>query len=247
MKYILFAFLLGLLLGFLKYVVKPIIKGIVGEKVISVLLSGLPKEQYILLNDVMLQTDKGTTQVDHILVSVYGIFVIETKNYKGWIYGGEYAEQWTQNIYGNKSKFLNPLRQNYGHVVSLMQLLNLPMEAFIPIVAFAGSATLKVKSKQPVIYFADIKKVVLQYQNKRFSEEEIVKLAESISYGKMDVSLVERVQHVKNIKGNISVDKEKVMNKVCPKCGGQLTQKKGKYGAFMGCSNYPECRYTMKV
>ena len=87
MKYILFALLLGLLLGFLKYVVKPIIKGIVGEKVISVLLSGLPKEQYILLNDVMLQTDKGTTQVDHILVSVYGIFVIETKNYKGWIYG----------------------------------------------------------------------------------------------------------------------------------------------------------------
>ena len=247
MKYILFAFLLGLLLGFLKYVVKPIIKGIVGEKVISVLLSGLPKEQYILLNDVMLQTDKGTTQVDHILVSVYGIFVIETKNYKGWIYGGEYAEQWTQNIYGNKSKFLNPLRQNYGHIVSLMQLLNLPKEAFIPIVAFAGTATLKIKSKQPVIYFTDIKKVVLQYQNKRFSEEEIVKLAEAISSGKMDGSLVERVQHVKNIKENISVDREKVMNNVCPKCGGQLTQKKGKYGAFIGCRNYPECRYTMKV
>ena len=66
------------------------------------------------------------------------------------------------------------------------------------------------------IYFADIKKVVLQYQNKRFSEEEIVKLAEAISSGKMDGSLVERVQHVKNIKENISVDKEKVMNNVCP-------------------------------
>ena len=120
-------------------------------------------------------------------------------------------------------------------------------EAFIPIVAFAGTATLKIKSKQPVIYFADIKKVVLQYQNKRFSEEEVVKLAEAISSGKMDGSLVERVQHVKNIKENISVDKEKVMNNVCPKCGGQLIQKKGKYGAFIGCSNYPECRYTMKV
>lgn len=63
----------------------------------------------------------------------------------------------------------------------------------------------------------------------------------------MDGSLVERVQHVKNIKENISVDKEKVRNNVCPKCGGQLVPKKGKYGAFIGCSNYPECRYTRKV
>ena len=74
-----------------------------------------------------------------------------------------------------------------------------------------------------------------------------MKLAEAISSGKMDGSLVERVQHVKNIKESISVDKEKVMNNVCPKCGGQLIPKKGKYGAFIGCSNYPECRYTMKV
>lgn len=244
MEYIIFAFLLGLLLEGLKYFVKRILKGIVGEKIISVLLSGLPKEQYILLNDVILQTEKLTTQIDHILVSVYGIFVIETKNYKGWIYGSEYAEQWTQNIYGHKSKFYNPLRQNYGHVASLMQLLNLPKEAFISIVAFAGTATLNIKSKQHVIYFTDINKVVLQYQDKRFREDEIVKLAEAISSGKIDGSLTERFKHVKNIKGNFNADKEKVMNKVCPKCGGQLVQKKGKYGAFIGCSNYPECKYT---
>ena len=85
MEYIIFAFLLGLLLEGLNYFVKRIMKGIVGEKIISVLLSGLPKEQYILLNDVILQTEKLTTQIDHILVSVYGIFLIETKNYKGWI------------------------------------------------------------------------------------------------------------------------------------------------------------------
>ena len=107
-----------------------------------------------------------------------------------------------------------------------MQLLNLPKEAFISIVAFAGTATLKIKSKQPVIYFTDINKVVLQYQDKRFQEDEIVKLAEAISSGKIDGSLTERFKHVKNIKGNINADKEKVMNKVCPKCGGQLVQKK---------------------
>lgn len=74
-----------------------------------------------------------------------------------------------------------------------------------------------------------------------------MKLAETVSSGKMDGSFAERVQHVNNIKKNVSTDKEKVMNNICPKCGGQLMQKRGRYGAFLGCSNYPECRYTRKA
>ena len=66
---------------------KPIIKGFFGEKTISAFLLTLPKDQYIVLNNIMLRTVTGTTQIDHIVVSVYGIFVIETKNYKGWIFG----------------------------------------------------------------------------------------------------------------------------------------------------------------
>ena len=247
MRYILFFIVVCFLAIFLKYVVKPKAKGMVGEMVISAYLSKLPQNQYILLNDVMLQTDKGTTQVDHILVSVYGIFVIETKNYKGWIYGEEYAEQWTQNIYGNKQKFMNPLRQNYAHVLSLMEILNLPKDAFIPIVAFASTATLKVESKQPVVYFSDVKKMVLQYQNRKFSEEELAKIVRKILDRKMEGSFTERAQHVKDIKENIRVDNEKVMNNICPKCGGQLSQKYGKYGPFMGCGNYPKCKYTKKM
>ena len=60
-------------------------------------------------------------------------------------------------------------------------------------------------------------------------------------------SIRKRVYSRRNGEKISHVDIEKVMNNVYPKCGGQLTQKKGKYGAFIGCSNYPECRYTMKV
>lgn len=40
----------------------------------------------------------GLTQVDHVVVSPYGIFVIETKNYTGWIYGSEHQAKWTQTF-----------------------------------------------------------------------------------------------------------------------------------------------------
>lgn len=70
-------------------------------------LRGL-SEEYTVLNDVILPTQAGTTQINHIVVSPYGVFDIETKNYKGWIFGGVKSTQWTQNIYGRKSNFMNP-------------------------------------------------------------------------------------------------------------------------------------------
>jgi hypothetical protein len=71
----------------------------------------------------MLQVGNKTTQIDHIVVSNYGIFVIETKNYKGWIMGNEYDEYWRQVIYKRKEKLYNPIKQNYGHILALKGVL----------------------------------------------------------------------------------------------------------------------------
>ena len=62
----------------------PIGKGIVGEGLLNFIINiALDKEKYQLLKNVTLRTDNGTTQIEHIIVSQYGVFVIETKNYKG--------------------------------------------------------------------------------------------------------------------------------------------------------------------
>ena len=91
-----------------------------GEKRVARKLDWLSKE-YTTLNDILLPTHYGTTQIDHIVVSPYGIFVIETKNYKGWIFGHENSEEWKQSLLGKKRfwgwsseqhKFRNPIRQN---------------------------------------------------------------------------------------------------------------------------------------
>lgn len=245
-KYLLIVAAIGLVLKIIINVIKPVVKGKSGEIRVSSKLRGLPENQYILLNDVMLPTNRGTTQIDHILLSIYGIFVIETKNYKGWIYGNEFSEKWTQNIYGHKKQFMNPLKQNYGHICTLRELLNLPEEKFISIVAFSTDSTLKVKCSKEVVYINRITKTVLKYRTQMFSENEISEMREKILSVRIESNHSNRTDHVKNIKANILEDKEKVKMRICPRCGGQLVDRKGKYGSFLGCSNYPKCRYIKK-
>ena len=104
---------------------KPFIKGKVGEFAVALHVKLYLKDpEYILLNDCTLPDEQsGTTQIDHILLSPYGIFIIETKNYKGWIFGSERQKLWTQKIFKKSYKFQNPLHQNYKHQNVLEQVL----------------------------------------------------------------------------------------------------------------------------
>ena len=103
---------------------KPKIKGKMGELAVHLHVKLYLKENYILLNDCTLPDgEQGTTQIDHILISPYGVFVIETKNYKGWIFGGEHQKMWTQKIFKQSFKFQNPIHQNYKHLKVLERVL----------------------------------------------------------------------------------------------------------------------------
>ncbi|MDR0516909.1 MAG: NERD domain-containing protein, partial [Fibromonadaceae bacterium] len=71
-------------------------KGKLGEFFVSAMFKiRLPKEQYEIIHNVTLPTENGTTQIDHIVFSIFGIFVVETKNMKGWIFGDEKQKLWT--------------------------------------------------------------------------------------------------------------------------------------------------------
>ena len=116
-------------------------KGIIGEFLVNISAKFLlDKNEYHLTKNVTLPTEDGTTQIDHIIVSVYGIFVVETKNMKGWIFGKENQSTWTQKIYKHLSKFQNPLHQNYKHVKTLEQLLGLQDNQVHSLVVFVGES-----------------------------------------------------------------------------------------------------------
>jgi len=99
---------------------------------------------YHLLNHVTIRLKDGTTQIDHVLVSRFGIYVIETKDYRGWIFAGAGDRYWTQVLYLAKFRFQNPLRQNHRHVRAIQELLDfLPADVVRPVVVFTGDAVFK--------------------------------------------------------------------------------------------------------
>lgn len=128
----------------------------VGEELVrKLMLNNLDLNSWYLFNNVTLPCGIGTTQIDHILVSRFGVFVIETKHYKGWIFGDEKSKQWTQVVWGYKYRFQNPLHQNYKHVKAVRDLLNfLPSEQIIGLVIFAGSQEFK-RAKPVGVYDLD--------------------------------------------------------------------------------------------
>ena len=221
-------------------------KGKVGEKVVAGKLDRLPKDQYRVLNNVTIPTPKGSSQIDHVVVSVYGIFVIETKNYNGWIYGGENSEYWTQNIYGNKYQLYNPILQNAGHVRALRRVLKdyepLPI---MPIVAFSGKADIKVKVEDAcVVYWSQIRKVINQFEEKRLTWSQVNAICDAIQAAQIEPGRETDKQHVKDIRNAREQKYDAVASGRCPRCGGTLMLRSGKFGKFYGCSNYPKCKYT---
>ena len=96
------------------------------------------------MNHITLQMKDGTTQVDHILVSRFGVFVIETKDHKGWIFANAKQANWSQVLFKRKFKFQNPIFQNIRHVRAVQDLLDfLPAEAVKSVVVFTGEAKFK--------------------------------------------------------------------------------------------------------
>jgi hypothetical protein len=142
---VLVAFAFGYLIGLRRILPRLTQYQNSGEALVSsVLRAHFPPPDYHLMNHVTLQMDDGTTQIDHILVSRFGVFVIETKSYKGWIFADANQRTWTQVLYKAKFRFQNPIMQNSRHVRAVRVLLDfLPPDAIRSVVVFTGTAEFK--------------------------------------------------------------------------------------------------------
>ena len=223
------------------------IKGSVGEFKVNTRLNFLGNE-YISLNDILIKSSNGnTSQIDELVLSEYGIFIIETKNYKGWIFGNEKSENWTQVIFKEKHTFRNPIKQNWSHVYALKNVLSeFPNIHYFPIVVFTGDATLKgIESTVPVIYSNRLNSTIKNLSSEKCLSQTEVEKIKSILESVEITEKMARKEHVKNIKQNIVEKQLKMENLICPRCNGELKLRNGRNGKFYGCSNYPRCRFTM--
>ena len=242
-----------LLVAFKIWMSSPKNIGKFGEKRVARKQDWLSKE-YTTLNDILLPTHYGTTQIDHIVVSPYGIFVIETKNYKGWIFGHENSEEWKQSLLGKKRfwgwsseqhKLRNPIRQNAAHARAVKAILKeIGDFPIIPIVVFADSAELNITTPNHiVINWCNLRSAIKSYRTQCISQEDIQRIVSKISSANITTE-GSRESHIRNVQTAQQNRDMAIANGKCPKCGGSLVERRGKYGSFLGCSNYPRCRFT---
>jgi len=217
------------------------VNGKTGESKVVGELIKLPVSDYCILNDCTFKVHDKTTQIDHIIVSKYGIFVIETKHYNNSYIAGKDIDKFWTHIYGKKKYFSqNPVKQNDVHVKKLMSLLNLNYDMFIPIVCICGSNLRFNINSTKTVKITDLVKKILSFN-------EVILPNYKIIYDKLESYNIHNTEvkkeHVLNAK-NIQNKNNNNLTK-CPWCiNGYLVKRTGENRKFYGCTNYPKCEYT---
>lgn len=256
--------------------IKSSVKGWLGEKLTQLgIWAFLDEKEYPRFHDTIVPDDDGaTTQIDHILVSRYAVFVLEVKNMKGWIFGSERDPQWTQSLIGGKKhQFQNPLRQNYRHIKCLSAFLKLPESAFESVVFFVPNKdndTIFKKKMPDNVMDRGLATYIKGFKTPRLSNEQVWEICGKLHGLKEDPTL-NRKAHMHSLQErhapNASpaerraaatkiraetINDDEMPDNPCPKCGSALVIKTAKKGEragkeFWGCSSYPKCRYIINI
>jgi hypothetical protein len=205
----------------------------------------LRSSDYVDINNVTIRSRRGTTQIDHVIISRYGVFVVETKNMSGWIFGGEDDPFWIKTNRGNKLKFQNPLHQNESHIRALSNLARIAPERMHSVVVFRGNCSLRTEMPPNVltggyITYVKSKRQVL------FTEAEVKLIVAAIKAEMLPKTRATHLKHVDHLKQRFE------STTTCGGCGNPLVLRTAKSGGnagnqFLGCSRYPSCRYVREL
>lgn len=177
-----------------------------GEKCVAKQLRELADETgCIAINNLMLTDHTGmTTQVDHVVVSRYGIFVIETKTMKGWIFGAAGDRMWTQSLakgrQTEKYRFQNPLHQNQRHIHVLSERLGVPEAYFASVVVFVGAYEFKTQMPDNVVDVWALVSYLESFTTPKIKDGQLAEIATAIREWDAFVTLEQRMGHVENLR-----------------------------------------------
>ncbi len=228
-----------------------------------------------ILRNIYLPKENGeTSEVDVVYITQKGIFVIESKNYSGWIFGDEKNRNWTMSLpNGRKNSFYNPIAQNRTHIKWMRSFVGDSVPLF-SIIVFSERCELKkisVESDDVWVIKRDrlgrTIRMIWDDVPDALSLEQVDDLYESLS-DLTDVDEAVKLAHVKNIEKKYKrtttdviisepVDMQEVItddksDMLCPRCGNTLVLRTAKRGnntgnQFYGCSSFPKCRFIKQI
>lgn len=225
--------------------------GLIGEFAFNVIAKEYLSDDYKILSNIVLKLNNGTTQIDQILVSKFGVFVVEVKAYKGWIFGNEKDAIWTQSIYDNiTNTFQNPLRQNKKHLNAVQTATRISKNKIKSLIVFSGECKFKTELPDNVVRGGeDYINYILQYNNVILSDSEVEKIFTTILNNRL--SDADHQAYLDKLKEQYE-NADKNNSPQCPRCSAKMilrTAKKGSYTGkkFWGCSHYPKCRTIVNI
>lgn len=237
MSWLEFLFLLLPLFLFL-FLRSPVLKGSRGEAKVNIGLNLLlDTDVYRLIEDVTLPFGDGTTQIDHLVVSPYGVFVVETKNMKGWISGSPHDARWTQTIYRRRFRFRNPVRQNYKHVKAMQGLFGLRSHQVHGVVVFVGGCSFRTPMPPEVVHgVANLAQFIRSKRVRVLAEDEVRGLIEDVSDMRLQPGFRTNRRHARYVKAKID-DRSADSGTDCPRCGSEMVERVNKRSdeIFLGC------------
>lgn len=201
----------------------------------------LDKQVYVRFHDLILPSTNGTTQIDHLIVSEFGLFIVETKNKRGWIFGSEKQSTWTQTTGGKKYSFQNPLRQCFRQRKVLCEFLEIDESLVKVVIYFAGSARFKTPLPDNVLN-SNPGRYIKGFQTPLIGEKQLYQIGSRLTAHR-SMSTLTSADHVQSLKTrHASAD-------TCPSCGSKLVERTARKGRnagkkFLGCDAYPKCRFT---
>jgi hypothetical protein len=174
------------------------------RRVVDVLVHSLSHKQYFIFNNIILPSDvTSSSQIDHVVVSAFGVFVIETKECNGWVFGDESSEQWTLTYQGGaKYPLRNPLKQNYGHIRALRGLLKFVGNNYHSLVVFEGDCEFKTPRIKNVLYLDELVEYIKSKNTIVLDVESLLHTIGELAYLCQSVEITYR-DHVTNVKSLI--------------------------------------------
>lgn len=219
-------------------------KGEIGENIVARILGNtVAGEQYVINNITFADRQGRSCQIDHIYINRYGIWVIETKNYSGRIYGCDGWREWTQILaYGHeRHKLYNPVKQNNTHIYMLSKQLR-ERKVFQNLVVFLAGADIANVNSSCVCGIGDLKRRINSDTGTVLSPAQMEEYYKRLAALKEN-SAISETEHIRNIE----VLQNSIRLGICPRCGADLVLRNGNNGKFYGCAKYPKCNFTKNL
>lgn len=177
------------------------------RRLVECLATGLSHQDYYIFNNIILPSNELiTTQIDHVVVSRYGIFVIENKDYSGWIYAHQNRKEWTQTFRtGQKFTLQNPLWQNFAHISALKEQLKFVGNRLHSLVVFTGDAEFKTGRPKNVLFLNELVPYITSVQDVVFKEVELLVVIGKLSMLCQSVD-VTNGEHIENVTKRIAAN-----------------------------------------